>query len=121
MFIRHSRFQAKRLFFDQLGCILCDNASPYIDVNKCSPRGSITEIELTHPLVAYTEAEDNDQMNKNLVYHAEESWKEFHFIAQYRVNVKDGERNESKVARRSISAFICELKFSLPYVYATPD
>jgi hypothetical protein len=61
--------------------------------------------------VGSTAAEDNDQMNKNIVSQAEESWKELHFIVQYRVNVKDGERNESKVPRRSISAFICELNF----------
>ena len=50
-------------------------------------------------------------MNKKLVSKAEDSWKEFHFIVQYRVNVKDGEKNESKVVRRSISAFICALNF----------
>ena len=111
MFFRHSRFQAKRLFFDQLGCLLCENASPFVDVNKCFPRGIITEIELTHPLVGSTAAADNDQMNKKLVSKAEDSWKEFHFIVQYRVNVKDGEKNESKVVRRSISAFICALNF----------
>ena len=75
MFFRHSRFQAKRMFFDQLGCILCENASPFVDVNRCFPRGVITEIELTHPLVGSTAAEDDDQMNKKLVSKADNSWK----------------------------------------------
>ena len=73
MFFRHSRFQAKRLFFDQLGCLLCENASPFVDVNKCFPRGIITEIELTHPLVGSTAAADNDQMNKKLLSKAVDS------------------------------------------------
>jgi hypothetical protein len=115
MFFRHSRFQAKRIFFDQLGCILCENASPFVDVNRCFPRGAITEIELTHPLVGSTAAADNDQMNKKLVSKAEDSWKEFHFIVQYRVNVKDGENNESKVVRRSISVFMCALNFCVAF------
>lgn len=110
-FFRHARFQAKRLFFEQLGCLLCENASPYVDLNECPPRGSIAEIELTHPLVGSTAAANNDQKNKELVSHAADSWKEFHFIVQYRVNVKDGERNESRVARRSISVFTCALNF----------
>ena len=38
------------------------------------------EIELTHPLVGSTAAADNDQINKNLVSNAEDSWKESHFI-----------------------------------------
>ena len=106
MFFRQSRFQAKRMFFDQLRCILCENASPFVDVNRCFPSGVITEIELTYPLVGSTAAADNDQMNKKLVSKAEDSWKEFHFIVQYRVNVKDGENNESKVVRRSISVML---------------
>jgi hypothetical protein len=52
----------------------------------------ITEIELTHPLVGSTAAADNDQMNKKLVSKAEYSWKEFHFIVQYRVNESQGWR-----------------------------
>jgi hypothetical protein len=106
-FFQHARFQAKRLFFEQLGCLLCENASPYVDLNECPARGNITEIELTHPLVGSTAAANNDQKNKELVSHAEYSWKEFHFIVQYRVNVKDGETNESRVAPWSISAFTC--------------
>jgi hypothetical protein len=70
------------MFFDQLGCILCENASPFVDVNRCFARGVITEIELTHPLVGSTAAADNDQMNRKLVSKAEDSWKEFHFIVQ---------------------------------------
>jgi hypothetical protein len=111
MLFRHSRFQAKRLFFDQLGCLLFENATPFVDVNKCFPRGVITEIELTRPLVGSTAAVDNDQINKKLVSKEEDSWKEFHFIVQYRVNVNDGEKNESKVVRRSISVFICAHNF----------
>jgi hypothetical protein len=111
MFFRQSRFQAKRLFFDQLGCLLCENATPLVDVNMCFPRGVITEIELTHPLLGSTAAADDDQMNKRIVSKAEDSWKEFHFIVQYRVNVKDGETKESKVVRRAISVFICALNF----------
>jgi hypothetical protein len=111
MFFRHGRFQAKRLFFDHLGCLLCENARPYVELNECTPRGSIAEIELTHPLVGSNAAADDDQKNKKLVSQAEDSWKEFHFIVQYRVNVKDGEKNESKVARRSISALTCALNF----------
>jgi hypothetical protein len=34
MFFPHSRFQANRLFFDQLGCLLCENASPFV-VENC--------------------------------------------------------------------------------------
>jgi hypothetical protein len=111
MFFRHSRFQAKIMFFDQLGCPLCENASLFVDVKECLPRAVITETELTHPSVGLTAAEDNNQMNKKLVSKAEDSWKEFHFIVQYRVNVEDGEKKESKVVRRSISVFICALNF----------
>jgi hypothetical protein len=111
MFFWHSSFQAKRLLFDQLGCLLCDNARPFVDINNCFSRGVITEIELTHPLVDSTAAADNDYMNKNLVTKAENSGNELHFIVQHRFNVQDGEKNESKVVRRSISAFICALKF----------
>jgi hypothetical protein len=75
MFFRHSSFQAKGLLFDQLGSVLCENASPFVDVNKCFPRGVITEIELKHPLVGSTAAADNEQMNKKLVSKAEDSWK----------------------------------------------
>ena len=67
MFFRHSRFQAKRLFFDQLGCLLCENTSPFVDFNQCFPRGITTEIELTHPLVGSTAVAENYQMNKKLV------------------------------------------------------
>jgi uncharacterized protein YeaO (DUF488 family) len=84
------------MFFDQLGCILCENASPFVDVNRCFPRG-ITEVELTHPVVCSNAAADNDQMNKKLVSKAEYSWKEFDFIVQFRENFKEGEKKESKV------------------------
>jgi hypothetical protein len=46
--------------------------------------------------VGSTAAAYNEQMNKKLVSKTEDSWKEFHFIVQYRVNVKDGEKNELK-------------------------
>jgi hypothetical protein len=115
MFFRHTRFHAKRLFFDQLGCILCENTTPSVDINKCFPRDVITEIELTHPLVGSTAAEDDDQMNKKLVSKADNSWREFHFIVQYRINVKDGEKNESKVVRMSISVFMCALSFCVAF------
>jgi hypothetical protein len=78
-FFRHSMFPAERLFFDQPGCLLCENASPFIDVNRCFSRGVITEIEITHPLVGSTAAADKDQMNKNLVSKAENSRKEYLF------------------------------------------
>jgi hypothetical protein len=61
--------------------------------------------------VGLTAAADNDQMNKKLVSKAEDSWKEFHFIVQHRVDVKDGEKNDLKVVRRSISVFIYALIF----------
>jgi hypothetical protein len=92
MFFCHSRFQAKRLFSDQLGCFLCENASLFVDGNDCFPWGVTTEIELTRPLVVSTAAGDNDQMNKKLVYKAKDCWKEYHFIIQYKANVKDGEK-----------------------------
>jgi hypothetical protein len=97
------------MFFDQLGYILCENESPFVDVNRCFSRGAITEI--THPLVGSNAAADNDQMNKKLVSKAENGWKEFLFIVQYRVNVKNEDKNESKVVRRSISVFMCALNF----------
>jgi hypothetical protein len=58
MFFRHSRFQAKTLFLYQLGCLLCENAIPFVDINKCFPRSSITKKELTYPLVGSTTAAD---------------------------------------------------------------
>jgi hypothetical protein len=41
------------------------NATPFVDVNKCFPRDTITEIELTHPLVGSTAAADDDQMKRS--------------------------------------------------------
>jgi hypothetical protein len=61
--------------------------------------------------VGYTAAADNDQMSKKLFSKAEDGWKEFHLIVKHRINGKDGEKNESKVVRRSISVFICALNF----------
>jgi hypothetical protein len=46
--------------------------------------------------VGSTAAADNDQMNKKLVFKAEDGWKELRFIFQYRVNVKDGEKMNQK-------------------------
>jgi hypothetical protein len=40
--------------------------------------------------------------DNKLVSHAEDSWKELHFIFQHRVNVKHEEKYEQNVARRSI-------------------
>jgi hypothetical protein len=77
-------------------------------------RGSIAEIELTHPVVGSTAAADNDQKNKELVSHAEYSWKEFHFIVQYRVNVKDGEKNESRLHAGRLALSPVRLTFALP-------
>jgi hypothetical protein len=67
------------------------------------------EIELTHPLVGSTAAAGNDQMNNNLVSKAKNSWKEFHFIVQYRVKIKDGEKNESKVVRSDVQDNVVKL------------
>jgi hypothetical protein len=34
-FVRHAGFQAKRLIFDRLGCLVCENESPCVDFDEC--------------------------------------------------------------------------------------
>jgi hypothetical protein len=110
---RQVRFQVKKVFFDHIGCIICENAKPRLDFEEVCPLQNIKEVELTYPRNPGADAGDDDKMNSKLLADGTSGWKEFHFSVSYTVTVEDGNSKETKVLQRPLNLFSCALNFCI--------
>jgi hypothetical protein len=115
-FFRHARFNAKKVFFEQLGCLLCVNAQPKAELTEARDTvDSITDVPLTHPLPGAAISTRDEETNMTLFQELDDSRKEFHGLIQYTASVRDGEVHEPRNVRRRISVLCCALNFCIAF------
>lgn len=114
-FFRTGRDQAKRMFFQQLGFISCDETHAHVEFMKHSALGNISEIEQTYPLPSTAKSPGDDEKNTALASKLQETRKEMLVRIEFNVNVQFGDRTESKIMVRRISLFSCALNFCIAF------
>jgi hypothetical protein len=75
-FFRQARFNAKKVFFEQLGCRLCVNAQPKAELTEyLDALDSIKDVPLTHPLPDATTWTRDEENNMTLFQELDENQK----------------------------------------------
>jgi hypothetical protein len=73
-FFQQARFNAKKVFFEQLGCLLCVNVQPKAELTEdLDAMDSITDVPLTHPLPDATTSTRDDENNMTLFQELDEN------------------------------------------------
>jgi hypothetical protein len=89
-FFRNARFNAKKVFFEQMGCLLCVNAQPKAEVTEALDTvDSIMDVKPTHPLPGAAISTSDEKHNMTLFQELDESRKEFHGLIQNTASVRD--------------------------------
>jgi hypothetical protein len=115
-FFRNARFNAKKVFFEQMGCLLCVNAQPKAEFTEAlDTMDSIMDVKLTHPLPGAAISTNDEENNMTLFQELDESRKEFHGLIQYTASVRDRGVYGPRNLRRRISVLCCALNFCIAF------
>jgi hypothetical protein len=112
-FFRTGRDQGKRLLFQQIGFITCDETQVKVEIENSSTLSVITDVDQTHPLTAASKSPDDDEKNAVLISNFERDRKEMHITIEYNVSVTVEDKVETKCLVRKISIFNCALNFCI--------
>jgi hypothetical protein len=110
-FFRTGRDEAKRLIFQQIGFIACDETRVTVVIENRSTLSVITYVFQTHPLSAARKSPYDDEKNDVLISNFESERKEMHIKIEYNVSVSLDENVKSMCLIRKISIFNYDLKF----------
>ena len=114
-FFRSGRDQAKRLFFQQIGFITCDETQAKVEIEGNCTLDTIMDVDRTHPLSAACKSPNDDEKNAVQIENFECERKEMHIRIEYKVSVTVGDEVESRILVRKISIFNCALNFCIAF------
>jgi hypothetical protein len=66
-FFQTGRDQGKRLFFQRIGFITCDETRVKVEIEHSSTLSVITDVDKTHPLSEAIKSPDGDEKNAVLI------------------------------------------------------
>jgi hypothetical protein len=83
-FFRTGRDQGKRLFFQKIGFITCDETRVKVEIENSSTFSVNTDVDQTHPLSAASKSPDDDEKNAVLLSNFERERKEMNITIECR-------------------------------------
>jgi hypothetical protein len=115
-FFRPGRDQSKRLFFQQIGSITCDETRVNVEIENCCTFSVITDVDQTNPLSSARKSPDGDEKNAVLSSNFKRERKEMRIAIEYNISVTVEDKVETMCLVRKISNFNSALNFGIALI-----